>query len=864
MFGHDFCLSTVNEQTGFQAQDWIGKSLNFLVDNVYASFNKFTGTEQLHREQFLKQLLVKGFEQGFLRWELLLNTKLGLEIQPCSADELWRWIWYKFNAEGGLKRQGGQGGHGGHGEHGGHGGHTGIIGTQESPPSPLSSPSPLSPLSQRKSPPSPNSPTLPPIPHQLILSETNSGYQLRSRASSHKDIKTILIEGRQQGRGACPEHRGSKDSIWLVGRQTQCAVLTMESKPDGWQNQREQLRWLWNILSNSYVHDTEAVVELSIASDFLIQDNLARQAKQSKAARERAVTKGQGRDVGAEVKAEESFEAQKKMYRGAKAINVAVTFLVYRPTTSELNLACRTLAHSFGSAKVTRERNIAWAIWLETLPITSSWLLHSSSLLSERRLVFDTETVAGVMPLTITRNLDRQGVELIAHGGKPVHIDLVHQKINRAIITGTSGSGKSVLAWRFIVDALAANIPVVGLDISSGGGSTFKTAVELLGDAGAYYDIRHQSSNLLEPPDLRRFESAQRAVRLDQWKEFVRNALTSIAMGKVHDPKLAQRVDNLVLQTLERFLSDPDIIERYNLAFTKGWKSKEWQHMPVLADWLSFCTKEQLNLRSYEQIDALAINQIHSQVKALLISPLGKAIGKPSSFSPEPAIKFFALSGLSNEQDQYLMALNAQAACLRNALSSPKSLFVGDEISVLFQKKGFAQTIGELFAVGRKNGIACLLIAQDIDSIYNCSAGAQIMQNVVYRITGRMTANGAQGWVELAGYPKEIINQNATERFLPRRSSLSSSWLVETNGKFWQCQFYPGEMTLAAVANNQDELMARERIMSQYPTTITGQMLGLRHFADEYATAIRSGQSLAEIGTNNNSQYLQLVSASSY
>ncbi len=790
-----FCTWTFHSASGSASTDLIGKSLRFLSQSVNLAVGWFTGNEQIYQEQFYQQLLLKSFEQGFVPWEILLNTKIGLETRPCSSDELWTWLWKKFNADS-------------------------------------------------------IAPT--PIPQLLLLEETANDYSLLEIKHSDKDPCTVLIEG-QFGRSSCPEHRGSNDSIWLPGRNTKCAVLTMEERPAGWTNQKEQLRWLWTILSKNYVRDTEAVVEISAASAALIKDNLARQAKQSKSAQKRALTKGQGRDAGAEVKAEESFDAQKKLYKGAKAINAAVTFGVYRSEPEELNLACMKLANSFGSAKVLRERNIAWAIWLETLPTTTSWLLHSSSLLSERRQVFDTETVPGVMPLTIVRDLDKKGVEFLTQGGKPVYVDLLHDQTSRAVITGESGSGKSVLGWRFIVDALAANVPVVGIDISSGSGSTFKTAVELLGDRGAYYDISQTSSNLLEPPDLRRFAPKDRTSRMKQWKEFIRKALTSIAMGKVRDPRLAQRVDNIVLKTLEVFLGDPDIISRYNAAFEKGWKSMQWQDMPVLSDWLKFCTKEQLKIHNFEPIDQAAINQIHSQITALLASALGTAVGRPSTFSPEPAIKFFALSDLSNEQDQYLMAINAHAACIRNALASPRSLFVGDELSVLFKKDGFAEAVGELCAVGRKNGISVLLLAQDLDSICDCSAGAQIMQNLVYRITGRLTTNGAASWIKRLGSAPDLIYQNATENFLPKLGSLYSNWLIEKNGRYWQARFYPGEMILATVANNQAELNARARIMSQYPKTMRGQMMGLKQFTKEYVQAIKQGLPLERIGRPNQS-----------
>jgi hypothetical protein len=783
-----FCSWTFDVSGGSKSNDAIGRCVRTIAQTSYNLLNWFTGEQKMYREKFYEQLLTNAFDRGFISWELLLNTRLGLNTRPCSREELWQWLWQKFNSH-----------------------------------------------------------SAPVIPQYLTLRETSSGLLLKEVRNSDKDCTTVLIEG-QQERSACPEHRGSRDSIWLPGKNQSCAVLTMARRPKAWLNQREQLRWLFKVLSHDYIYDTEVVVEISSASDFLIEDNLARQAKQSKAARERAVLKGSGRDVGAEVKAEESFEAQRKLYKGAKAFNAAVTFFVYRPDCKTLDLACQKLSRSFGSAKVLRERNIAWAIWLESLPTTTSWLLHSSSILSDRREQFDSETLPGVMPLTIPRDLDCRGVEFICDGGKPVYIDLFHSHTSRALITGESGSGKSVLAWRFIIEALVANIPVVGIDISPGSGSTFKSAIELLGDRGAYYDITRTSSNLIELPDLRSFSGHERQQRTEQWKEFIRTALNAIVMGKLHEPRLAQRVDVIILKTLKVFLEDSDIIERYNLALEKGWKAPEWQDIPVLADLLKFCTKEQLNLRNFQEIDQIAINQIHAQITALLASPIGNAIGKPSSFSPEPAIKFFAFSGLNNEQDQYLMALNAQAACIRNALASPKSLFVGEELSVLLKKEGFAKAVGELCAIGRKNGISVVLLAQDIDSICDCSAGEQIMQNMVYRVTGRLTTNGAKSWVARIAYDPDIINQNASELFLPDRSQICSKWLIEKNGRYWQVDYYPGEMILAAVANNQSELSARDRIMSQYAKTTRGQMMGLKHFTDEYILALKQGSSIEEIG----------------
>jgi hypothetical protein len=89
------------------------------------------------------------------------------------------------------------------------------------------------------------------------------------------------------------------------------------------------------------------------------------------------------------------------------------------------------------------------------------------------------------------------------------------------------------------MESLASNIPLVGMDISSSGNSTFKTEIELLSDQGAYYDISSGSSNLLETTDISRFDKLERDRRMESWKKFIRRALSAISMGKIHNPHLA-------------------------------------------------------------------------------------------------------------------------------------------------------------------------------------------------------------------------------------------------------------------------------------------------------------------------------------
>ncbi|BAY34633.1 hypothetical protein NIES2107_65380 [Nostoc carneum NIES-2107] len=786
-----FCSWTADE-FGKRKTDPLSKVIDKLGKAGRFVLDQVTGRLSERQEQMISRVLIKAYTEGFLQWSMLFNTTAGIEITPLKDTELWLWLWSRFN----------------------------------------------------KSP-------APAIPQLLVLTEDkNIGIKLTEIQNSSKHATTILITG-ERGRSSCPEHRQCTSRIYVKDRV--CGVLTMVDTVPAWANAREQISWMWKILSQSHVHDTEVWVEVSPANRYLTQDNLHRQAKQTKVARERALVKGSGRDIGAEIKQEESFDAQKKLYKGAVPLNCAVVFLVYRDNSESLDLACDLLSHSCGTAKVVREKNIAAHIWLETLPITWRWILHSSSIFSDRRLVLESETIAGVLPLTVPRELDSLGVEFLTNrGGKPVCVDLFSYT-QHALITGKTGSGKSVLLWRFMLDALSQGIPVVGMDIPAADGeSSFKTAIELLGDAGAYFDLSRAANNLMEPPDLRRFDAQERASRMKSWRSFIRNALSVIVMGRLNSPHLAQRVDAILMQALDIFLSDADIIERYNLAFEQGWKSPQWQDIPTLKDFARFCSIARLNIQKPEAIDYQAINQITSQIAALLVSPLGEAIAKPSSFSPEPMVKFYALTGLSNDQDSYTMAVAAKAACLRVALSFPKSLFIGDELSVLFRKDGFSTMIGELCATARKDGLSIVLSSQDPDSICQSSAAAMIMQNISYRITGCITPNAVASFQRYLSYPAEIIAPNASESFFPHRLDLYSCWLIEKGGRFWQCRFYPGEMALAVVATNQEERRTRRAMLSSYPHTLKGQLQGLREFTRLYVAAIKENNALVNINEKAN------------
>ncbi|NBD31711.1 MAG: hypothetical protein GVY17_01725 [Cyanobacteria bacterium] len=780
-----FCTYTVSEAGESKADDPLGKLLNLAKKRFDQWMERIKGAERRNLEEFFRNLIFHAYHDGFTHWSLLLNTKMGVNVRPLTEKELWRWTFRRFNS--------------------------------------FSVPLPEK------------------VPQVLVLRETDLDVELSEEINYSEHTITVLTEG-TSFKSSIPEHRGTSDTLWVRGKA--CGLLTMDRKPKGWSSTREQMTWLWTVMSNVYVHDTEAVVEIGKANQNLVEDQLTRQAKQSQVKRRRAQEKQGLEDVSASLQAEETLEAQRKIVRGNQVFVTAPVFIVYRQHSQALKKSMQLLANSFGTAKMKRERNVAWALWLESLPVTMSWLRTTTSPLTESRLYFDSEEVMGVLPFMKPRALDSTGVELLTSGGKPLQVDLFENQTERLLITGKSGSGKSVLASQFVIQALSSGVPVVGMDIAVGE-STFKTLTGLLGDDGAYYDVLKTSSNLMEVPDLRGFSKEVREERMKLWENFTRRTLLAITMGKVDDPSLQQRCENILTRLLKVFLEDQRIIQRYKNAIEQGWKSSQWQEIPVLRDVLSFCSLGKLELEK-DALTERALTQIRSQINALLDSELGNTIGKPSSFSPSPMMKFFALGGLSSDYSSYIMSLSAYSACMRTVLASRKSLFVGDELSVLFRRPGFSELVGELSAVGRKQGIGMVLLSQDPDGIANSSAGEQIVQNLGYRITGSISSSAMCSFQKYFGYRESDIVKNASEAYLPDSSQLCSYWLVEKAGIFSDCRYYPSPMLLGAVANSQMERAARNRVFTQYPDTELGQLQALKSFSDQYV-AVRK-QELGQQG----------------
>ncbi|MGK7874463.1 MAG: hypothetical protein AB4426_14495 [Xenococcaceae cyanobacterium] len=672
------------------------------------------------------------------------------------------------------------------------------------------------------------------IPQLLILDEAGIHEEINSEVHSTTLLFADLVP------------RADRKWIYNGGKYT--SVLTFWDKPAGWKDKRVQLHYLWDVIARDLVTDTEIFCQITPSNPTLVRTTVQRLIKQSTVATARA-NEHQNVDVAASINAKRSVEAQESLYEGAVPFHTGIAFLVHRNTLEELDDACRQMENYFlRPAWVVRETEIAWRLWLQTLPIVQEKLL--SLRYGNRRLVFLSKELPGLIPLVTTLSPDRDGLELIGEdGGTPVYINLFCSEGKHLGVFGTTRSGKSVLVGGILTHALARHVPVVALDYPKPDGtSTFTDYTEFVSPLGAYFDVGAQAINLFERPNLSALPTDEQQRRFEDYKDFLSGCLLAMVVGTSTEEILKTTIRTVLYCILNRFFADGAILERYQRAEAGGLGSEAWQDMPTLRDYLQFCTLEEIgNLLQLEEgvnwnLVPKALEQIRLRLTYWANSRVGKAISSPSTVPTDAMLLVFALRQVSQSEDAAILSLVAYAAALRRAMASPMSIFFIDESPILFQFPEIAQLVAMLCANGAKAGIRVIITAQDPNTIASAGkVGAQILQNLSVRLIGRIQRTATPSFVQIFGYPQEIVSQ--CERFLPDKQSIFTQWLLDDSGTYTFCRYYPAYIQLAVVANNPDEQAIRSQYLRHYPDKFEA----IAFFSQLHSRSLRSGTSLADL-----------------
>ncbi|MEL6777782.1 MAG: hypothetical protein AAFO06_11040 [Cyanobacteria bacterium J06597_16] len=668
-----------------------------------------------------------------------------------------------------------------------------------------------------------------PIPQCLTLSETSQGLSLTEQIEEDLHATSVLIRG-ENGRPSHPK----ADRQWVKVKDKFVGAVVLESKPMGFMSPEHQLYFLWKALSQ--FSDCEFVCELAAADRTMTRMTLQRLTKQNLTATFRAHLL-KDVDVASQMRMKQGVAAQEQIYQGALPIWVSVVALIHRESPERLSEACQQLTNSFHQGAFIRETEIAWLIWLRSLPTVLDWLLGDG-----RKQLYLTNEAPGLMPIACPRQIDSTGIELITHeGNMPLYIELFTKHRGIGIFSETRG-GKSVLAAGIFVCGIAHGMNVISLDYPKPDGTTTYTdLVKFFGDQGAYFDVGSETNNLFQIPDLRHLPEKQQAERLDDYKEFLVKALDTMVMGADTENAMGKRVHTVLWQALAAFFDDAAIMARYDAALEQGFDSAEWQEMPTLVDFVDVVAALDLGLESDLVTDA--ITTILLELRGWLTSRVGRAISQPSSIRTDAQLTIFALRNVGDNIEAAVLALSAQSMAFRRALEVTDSLLAIDESPILFKYSGIAQIIGQVCANGAKSGIRPLIIGQDPDTIANSVAGSQILQNLNTRFIGAIQANALPSYERLFGYDAKLLLPNTDESFRIDPSRICSHWLVDADSRLTPCSHHPSPELLAAVANNPKEQQARRRVLSQH----ANKFAGYSAFAKAYVAAVRAGRSMDTI-----------------
>lgn len=648
-----------------------------------------------------------------------------------------------------------------------------------------------------------------PIPQLLVLDEEGVREEIKTDLHS----TTLLLES------AVPVC----DRQWVKVKDKYVGVMTFLDKPGGWPNKLAQIRYLWELIARESVTDTEIFCQLTPANPTIVKTDMQRVLKQSNLAASLAQEKNKTIDVGAQLKVEKSVAAQKQLFEGAKPIYTGVVILVHRSNIEQLDAACRDIETRFQQpAWVLRETEYAWKIWLQTLPIVWERLLATPF---PRRQCYLTSEVPGLIPLVTTKSADAKGFELITdEGGTPIHINLFDGEAKNLGLFATTRGGKSVLVSGILTQTLARGIPVVALDYPKPDGtSTFTDYTHFMERNGAYFDISKESNNLFEKPDLGWIHDDR--LREEVFWDYVssiESALMTMVMGSNTENLMFATVRSIISAALTKFFTDPEIEQRYQAAISSGIGTPAWEQTPTLKDFLAFCSPEHLALDEVRGMVYEAYQLIRLRLQFWSQSRVGRAISQPSSFPTDAQLLVFALRNLSNPEDAAVLSLSASFAAMRRALSHPASIFFIDEAPILFEFEEVANVVSQFCANGNKAGMRVILSAQDPDTIARSKFASKIFQNLKIRLIGRIQAVAINSFENILKYPKEIIEKNAGDSFFPKKEDIYSQWLLDYEGRYTFCRYYPAYEQLAVVANNPDEQKERTEVMQQYANKYEG------------------------------------------
>lgn len=603
------------------------------------------------------------------------------------------------------------------------------------------------------------------------------------------------------------------DATYLPERGCWVGIQTFEVPPSAWVSEEHKFRWLWDqVISHDGIVDLEIVTQIGGVNASAEFTRLQRYANQNVKARRGAQERGDA-NVGARFAAEQAEEAQESFFRGDLPVYVGFAIIAYATSRSRLKEIQGTIAKPFKPAKLRSEQDYNWRAFLQTHPGRWERLFGAPQ---DDRLKHLASEAVGYLQLVGVRSRFRDGIEFVSEsGGSPIYLRM-EDSLNEpahGVCHGITGSGKTSLVAACICQALAEGKNCTILDLAKGNGiSGYSALVDFLG--GAEFNTGRTSNNILEKPDLESLPPAERPQQEKQFRKSITDTVKALALMDLDRAEAPiGSMESVIAQAVETFYDDPQIAKRCQAARTAGLGSQAWQDWPTLHDFYQFLSLEALGLEGATGEVERALEMVRLKIREWL-GQMGATIAQPSSFdSSQAPLVLFSMSD-PDDKEAAVQGLSATAVAMRRAFRSRRSFLNVDEASELLKHDRLAHIIGGQFATSRSVGQSLMLQTQDPEICATCASSNQILNNLQFKLIGRITKGAISSYQRVYGYEHESLVPNL--KFEPDKQRGFTRWLLDDGGLRTRCRLYLPYNLLALVASGRNEVAARERFYQEH------------------------------------------------
>jgi len=646
-------------------------------------------------------------------------------------------------------------------------------------------------------------------------------------------------------------------------RNDYIGVLRTEESFEGWTHEFHQLKAIHDLYECEGISDIEVIVEIAPSNSKVHMSNASDMRKNALKKMERL---DKSKDYSPQAKREflESTENIDDIYENAGTLKAAFVILVHSDSPHKLDMDCRIVASNFPVATLHRETMAAYAVWLQTLPLTIDKLLRivflntgfpGGSVESDLREVYKTKQLMGLIPWTTTLPLDTGGLEFISFDGVPFNVQLFTQERQPhwALIGQQRKAGKSNVMTYIIFQALARKQPVSCINLPSADDSS--SLKDLCGFYnGSHIDLQKTKNNLLSiPSSLLLDDSLQSEVRKDRFdtlRFYWLNNLMILGGPPLSEDRLVQTSRDLLQMAIDLYLNNNKIQERYVAAAKAGFhpeRSKEeiqktgrtdWENQPTLTDFMSFVSQEKLQhlfprIKDSGSIkEALSYLQIRLGRKADSSTVIGSALSSAPSVDIEKTLlNVFSLRNLtpgSEESSAYILSANTYA--VQASLNHDISHMIFEESQNLADYPDILRVIADKAARGGKDGIRLGIVTNSFNKIAQTHEGQVLKDNLQVKFIGSIQPDSIHNLADLkTGFdiPINILSKCSRSSFSVDKKEGCSSWLIKIDNRYYFGRIYTPWIIAALNASNVHERKCRK----VFSDVIEGGGLGDKHDA---------------------------------